>query len=222
MKVGVMQPYFFPYLGYFQLIDSVDVYVNLDHVSFMKRSYMVRNTLKNDTKINLNVYNGSQNKKCSEVIVNFENDYINKFKKTLFHLYGKNKNYEKVLTSIINPSFVDKNINVSSFNFSLIESICQYLNIETKLINSSEKLTTEKKGDGLIDIVKHFQGGVYINAIGGTKLYDKEYFKNKSIDLFFLKMGVLNFENPYSSILDLLFMYEQDFIINELKKYSLV
>ena len=48
MKIGVMQPYFFPYLGYFQLINEVDVYVNLDHVSFMKRSYMTRNILKNN------------------------------------------------------------------------------------------------------------------------------------------------------------------------------
>ena len=47
MKIGIMQPYFFPYIGYFQLINEVDVYVNLDHVSFMKRSYMTRNTLKN-------------------------------------------------------------------------------------------------------------------------------------------------------------------------------
>ena len=53
MKIGVMQPYFFPYLGYFQLINEVDVYVNLDHVSFMKRSYMTRNTLKNNVAINI-------------------------------------------------------------------------------------------------------------------------------------------------------------------------
>ena len=50
--VGIMQPYFFPYLGYFQLISSVDTYVNLDHVSFMKRSYMTRNKLKNGVSIN--------------------------------------------------------------------------------------------------------------------------------------------------------------------------
>jgi hypothetical protein len=49
MKVGIMQPYFFPYFGYFQLINEVDVYVNLDHVSFMKRSFMTRNKIKNET-----------------------------------------------------------------------------------------------------------------------------------------------------------------------------
>ena len=76
MRVGIMQPYFFPYLGYFQLIKEVDVYVNLDHVSFMKRSYMTRNNLKDNTPINLVLNNASQNRKCNEVMVNFENNYI--------------------------------------------------------------------------------------------------------------------------------------------------
>ena len=81
MKVGIMQPYFSPYFGYFQLIGAVDTYVNLDHVSFMKRSYMTRNRIKDETPINIPVYEGSQNKKCSEIFVNFESQYLDKFKK---------------------------------------------------------------------------------------------------------------------------------------------
>ena len=53
--IGIMQPYFFPYIGYFQLIQSVDSYVNLDHVAFMKRSYMTRNVLKNEIPISIPV-----------------------------------------------------------------------------------------------------------------------------------------------------------------------
>ena len=82
-KIGIMQPYFLPYIGYFQLIKSVDIYVNLDHVSFMKRSYMTRNTIKDGIKINLNVHFASQNKSCRDVYVNFENEYLTKFKKTI-------------------------------------------------------------------------------------------------------------------------------------------
>ena len=66
-----MQPYFFPYIGYFQLIHCVNTYVNLDHVSFMKRSYMTRNILKNNTPINVNVWGASQNKKCNEILYYF-------------------------------------------------------------------------------------------------------------------------------------------------------
>ena len=91
-----MQPYFFPYIGYFQLIDAVDIYVNLDHVSFMKSSYMTRNTLKNNTPFNIPCIGGSQNKKCTEVMVQADKQWFGKFYKTLEHLYGKEKNTGKI------------------------------------------------------------------------------------------------------------------------------
>jgi hypothetical protein len=217
-----MQPYFLPYLGYFQLIDSVDTYVNLDHVSFMKRSFMTRNNLKNNTKINLNVYSSSQNKSCCDVMVNFENDYINKFKTKLHHLYSKSKNYNLINDSIINQCFIGERISISKFNFKLIKEISKYLEINTKFIETSDNLTDNKKGDGLIDITKKLNGTTYINAIGGNKLYEKSVFKKEGIDLFFIKMSETKFENPYVSILDLLYTYPKEEIITELKKYSLV
>lgn len=222
MKVGVMQPYFFPYLGYFQLIDSVDVYVNLDHVSFMKRSYMVRNVLKNNTKININVYDGSQNKNCNEVIVNLTNDYINRFKKTLHHLYSKTKNYEFILNEIINENFINEEQSISQFNFKIIKSICNYLDIKTKLIHTSENLTSQKKENGLVDIVNYFGGDTYINAIGGVKLYNKDFFIKKNINLYFIKSGEFDFKNPNSSVLELIFLYDKNKIQQELKNYILI
>ena len=80
MKIGIMQPYFFPYIGYFQLIHAVDTYIVLDHVAFMKRSYMTRNTLKNNTPINIPVSGGSQNKSCREVTVLADEKWFNTFK----------------------------------------------------------------------------------------------------------------------------------------------
>ena len=103
MSVGIMQPYFFPYIGYFQLINEVDTYVNLEHVNFMKRSYMVRNVLKNDTKINIPVLNGSQNKKCTEVYVLSNDNWFNKFENTIKLLYKNEDNYTKIIDEIINP-----------------------------------------------------------------------------------------------------------------------
>jgi hypothetical protein len=221
-KIGIMQPYFLPYLGYFQLIKSVDIYVNLDHVSFMKRSYMTRNIIKDGIKINLNVHSASQNKSCRDVYVNFENDYLNKFKKTISQIYSKSKNYEIVKRDIIDPCFINSNITISDFNFKLIKSISRYLLIETEFIDSSVGLTDKKKGDGLIEIVKYFDGNNYINAVGGQKLYEKDYFLNSKINLHFIKMGDVSFKNPYSSILDLLFEEPKEVLINELNNYTLI
>ena len=220
--VGIMQPYFFPYIGYFQLIHCVDTYVNLDHVSFMKRSYMTRNVLKNNTRINVNVSGGSQNKKCNEVYVNFENNYISKFLKTLENLYSKESNYDSILNNIILPEFINRQITISEFNLNLIKRICNYLDIETKIINTSEGLTNLKKGEGLKSITKKIGSNVYVNAIGGESLYSKDDFKNDNIELNFIEMGNVDFDNKYSSILDLLFRYDKEHIKAQILKYKLV
>lgn len=217
-----MQPYFFPYIGYFQLIHCVDTYVNLDHVSFMKRSYMTRNTLKNNTTINVNVWKASQNKKCNEIYVNFENNYIPKFLKTLENLYSKESHYETILNEIILPEFIDRKITISKFNLNLIKRICNYLDIKTKIIDTSENLTKLKKGEGLKEITKHFNSKSYINAIGGKSLYNKEDFKNDNIQLNFIEMANIVFDNKYTSILDLLFRYNKEYIKEQIRNYKLI
>ena len=222
MKIGIMQPYFFPYIGYFQLIDAVDIYVNLDHVSFMKSSYMTRNTLKNNTQISIPVIGGSQNKKCNEVIVKSDDKFIINFPKTIHYLYNKEKNYEDVIQQIFTTNINSLGYSISQINLFYIKRICKYLDIKTQIIDSSENLTTRKKNEGLQDIVKYFKGDTYINAIGGQKLYSKEDFASQKINLMFIKMEDVKFDNPYSSILDLLFRYDKEYIKNELKKYTLI
>ncbi len=218
-----MQPYFFPYIGYFQLIHSVDIYANLDHVSFMKRSYMVRNTIRNGNTISLQVNKGSQNRKCNEVTVNFENRWIDKNIKTLQFLYSKEKNFDEIMETIIIPNFKNIEISVSEFNFKIIRDICVLLDINPKFINTTFGITDKKRGDGLIDICKKYECNTYINAIGGMSLYEKEYFRNHGIDLNFCEMKKsIILDNPYMSILDLLFLYPLDHIKKEITKYDLV
>ena len=222
MTIGIMQPYFFPYIGYFQLIDAVDVYVNLDHVSFMKASYMTRNTLKNNTQMSIPVIGGSQNKKCNEVIVKSDDKFIINFPKTIHHLYSKEKNYEDIIQQIFTTDVNSLGYSISQINLFYVKKICEYLDIKTKIIDSSEDLTVRKKNKGLQDIIKYFKGDTYINAIGGQKLYTKEDFASQNINLKFIKMGDVKFDNPYSSILDLLFRYNKEYIKIELKNYTLI
>jgi len=222
MTIGIMQPYFLPYFGYFQLINSVDVYVNLDHVSFMKRSYMTRNEIKNQTKINVNVFSASQNKSCKEIMVNFENYYVSKFYKTIHQNYSKSKFYDEVKINVIDPCFIESEVSISDFNFKIIKNICEYLEINTKLIDTSLGLTENKKEKGIIDIVKHYNGTRYINAIGGQVLYDKENFLDEGIQLNFIQMGDVSFDNKYVSILDLLFNHSKEYLQKELNNYTLI
>ena len=226
IRVAIMQPYFFPYIGYFQLINAVDIYVNLDHVSFMKRSYMTRNIIKNNIDINIPVHGGSQNKKCSEIMVNLSPIYINKFLKTLHHLYSKEKNYNIIMEQIIMPEFIESNISISKFNINIIKNICNYLNIKTKIIETSGNFINLhlKKQDGLKNIIKQLNSSCYINAIGGMSLYDKVDFKSDNIDLYFIKNNTdfKDQDDQNKSILHLLFKYEKAPIIEQLNKCELI
>jgi hypothetical protein len=222
--IAIMQPYFFPYLGYFQLIHAVDTYVNLDHVSFMKRSYMTRNTLKGGITINVPVWGGSQNKKCNEVLVNFSNGYIDTFFKKVQHVYGKETNYSVVMEQILLPEFIDREITISAFNFGIIKRICKYLNISTNLIDTSTVFKSDqlKRESALKFIAQSMGDSHYVNAIGGKSLYDKEDFKKDGIQLSFLQMDTVDIDNQYASILDLLFRYEKSHIVSQLNRYTLV
>jgi hypothetical protein len=187
---------------------------------------MTRNSIKNNTSINIPVSGGSQNKTCKEVTVLADDKWWNTFEKTLVESYKKESQCQLVLDEILLPwknniCTIDRPISISEFNFSAIYFICKYLDINTRFY-SSDGITTRKKNEGLQDITKYFNGTTYINAIGGQALYNKEDFASQNIDLYFLKMGDVEFENPYSSILDLLFTYPKEHIQQQLKKYTLI
>jgi hypothetical protein len=222
MKVAIMQPYFFPYIAYFQLISSVDIYVNLDHVSFMKGSFMVRNRIKNDIRINIDVIGASQNKAINKVYVGVSDRYIKKFIKTIEFNYSKYKNYEVIMHTILKPIFEFDSKTISEFNLDIIKTICDYLEIKTKIVDTSSGITDKKFDDGLIDIVKNTGGKTYINALGGLNLYNKEYFNRFDVNLMFLKSKVTEIEDSNVSILDILFSYDKEFIQNQLNKYELI
>lgn len=221
--IGIHQPYFFPYLGYFQLINAVDVWVCLEHVSFMKRSYMTRNTLKDGININIPVIGGSQNKRCTEVYVEKNRIWFEKFARTLDLNYKNEKNFIQVTNEVLAPWYNDvithpRELTISEFNFTAIYRISEYLGIETRFY-SSNGITEAKREKGLQDIVKSFHGDTYINAIGGQALYNKENFSEAGIDLKFLKKTS---ELPNTSILDILFKYDKEVIKQELNKFELI
>ena len=224
--IGIMQPYFFPYIGYFQLIQAVDSYVNLDNVSFMKRSYMVRNTLKNDVNISICVQGASQNRTCDEVCTLSDSKWFDKFYKTLEHQYKKEPFYDVIMKEIIEPwkenVLLKNEISISDFNFSAIIRICNYLDIDTEFHTTSVGITERKLNEGIQDITKHFNDNHYINAIGGQSLYYRNDFESVGLKLNFIQMKDLDVDNPYLSILDLLFRYDKEHLKKQLNKYELI
>lgn len=228
MKLGIMQPYFLPYIGYWQLIKNVDKYIVYDDVNY-RRGWINRNQILLNGKpklFTISLKEGSQNKKINEILIN---DDFNKFMKTLQFCYSKSPYFENVyalLHSIC--SYEDQNLG--SFIFNSIQKICNYLGITTELILSSQiQINNELKGkDRILYICKQMQATEYYNAIGGQELYDKMEFVENGIDLQFVKTDAVEYKQfgsdfvPNLSIIDVLMFNSVGEVNMMLDKYTLI
>ena len=229
MKIGIMQPYFLPYIGYFQLIKNVDKYVIYDDVNYINKGWINRNNiLLNSQKylFTLSLSGASQNKLINEIFVE-ENQ--SKLLKTLETAYKKAPYFEKVFPVIQNIfDFEDKNL--AKFVGNSIMQIADYLNIKTEFTYSSEinKDNTLKAQEKILNICKALNATNYINAIGGQELYDKEIFKQNNIKLNFLKTEIVEYKQfkgdfvPYLSVLDVLMFNSAEEINIMLDKFELI
>ncbi len=231
-KIGIMQPYFLPYLGYWQLIGAVDVYVVFDDVNYIKRGWINRNRIRlsngDISYIRLPISKVSQNKLiCDHSISNLKEAKTTIFK-TLEYNYKKRPHYKEGL-QLIENIFDTENDNLADFLFRQIELVSDYFCFDTEIIRSSElknnkELSAQEK---IIDIVKLLNGKQYINAIGGVSLYDQERFAEEKIDLKFLKSSLPAYDQGFSdfisslSILDTVMNCSQSKIVSMGKCYEL-
>lgn len=211
MKLAIMQPYLFPYIGYFQLINHVDKFVLYDDVNYINKGWINRNSiLINGQKklFTISLYGASQNKLINEIEIS---DNFEKFLKTLRLNYSKAP-YFKQTMDIIEKTLNYNNRNLSLFIKNSLVLILDYLNINTELLLSSEiKKDNELKGENkILAICKELNAATYINPIGGMDLYNKDYFIKNKIEMYFIKPSSTSYNQfsaefePFLSIIDVL------------------
>ena len=140
IKIGIMQPYFLPYLGYWQLINIVDKYVIYDDVNFIKKGWINRNRIlinKQSNWFTLKLSDASQNKKINEVFVLDHKNYFNKLIRTVYENYKKAPYFNDVFP-LINDIIENPERNLAKYLEFSIKKICDYLEIKTELIISSD------------------------------------------------------------------------------------
>lgn len=229
MKIGIMQPYFFPYIGYWQLINAVDKYVVYDDVSYIKSGWINRNNFlinKQAHLITLPLKDASSFKKINEIKI--DNDRKNKVLKTFQMAYSKAPYYKEIMSIL--EELILKYSNIAELNYYSIIKVCEYLDIETEILLSSalEKNNNLKAQEKVIHINKVLNSTHYINAIGGQDLYDKEVFKQNNITLNFLKTQPIKykqFNNDFVSnlsIIDILMFCSKKEIKDMLNNYELL
>ena len=192
MKLGVMQPYFFPYLGYFQLIDAVDVFVFYTDVNFVKQSWMNRNSiLGRDGKLlfSIPLSNGKSGVKIHDVQISQKREvWEKKFMRTLEYSYRKAANYE-VGYELVRECFSFQGASLAEFNVHSVVTLCQWMGINTKIVQSSEGYQNRERErvSRLIDICQKEGADCYVNSPGGRSLYTQEDFQQSDIKLRFLE-----------------------------------
>ncbi|WP_342245213.1 WbqC family protein [Pseudomonas sp. OTU5201] len=190
--ISIMQPYAFPYIGYFCLIEGSDVFVFYDDVNYKKRGWINRNKiLINGRPHNFTIplSKGSQNKLiCNTQMHSFE-DFKHKFLKQIQRTYRKSPFYEvgyKYVYDVLSA----KNETISDVAITSIEKLYEMIGENKKFVRSSACFANTRgmaRPDRLIEITKLLDSNSYINSIGGTQLYSKDHFANKGVNLSFVR-----------------------------------
>ena len=217
MKLGIMQPYFMPYIGYWQLMAAVDTYVVYDDVNYIKGGWVSRNNIllngqKHMFTITLN--GASPNKLFNEITIK---DDFKKFSRLIESAYRKVPYYAEV-SALLDKIYNYEDKSLGAFMLNSFQVVLDYLEINTKLVLSSTIAKDNSlRGKDKVKHICHLLGAdTYYNAIGGQELYDKNDFKADGIDLYFVQTNLAPYVQlakefvPGLSIIDVL-MYNSRF-----------
>lgn len=224
------QPYFLPYIGYWQLIKCADVFALSDDYNYKIDGWIHRNRILNNGEplfFGLNIKGKSPNKLINELDVMRDN-FPEKLK-TIERTYRKAPHYEQG-SEIIKKIFAYEDSNLAEFLFNSHKIICDYLDIKTPLVKTSslEGNNQYKREFRIYDQCKRLGADTYINAIGGMELYDFEQFEKEGLTLKFINShprAYKQFKNefvPNLSILDVIMFNAQEEVIAMLDDYELI
>lgn len=232
MRVAIMQPYFFPYIGYFQLIAAVDVFIVYDNIKYTKKGWISRNRmLQNgkDVMFSLSLKSDSDYLDVCErrLATDFNRD---KLLNQLKGAYRRAPYFEQTFP-LLEKIVRYEDTNLFGFLHHSIVRICEHLGIVTQIrVSSDIAIDHELKGqDKVLALCGAVGARTYVNAIGGMELYSKEIFYNNGIDLKFIKSRSFEYEQfgntfvPWLSIIDVMMFNSLDTIKAEiLTNYELI
>ena len=191
MIVAIMQPYFFPYVGYFQLMQAADIFVFHDDVQYIKGGWINRNRILKNNRVEwltMPVKSASNYLPINQRYFANESATVDRMKRRLAAAYSKSPAFESVASTIFDSlDFPDANI--ANFNCTSLVALAKRLHITCKFVRSSEidepgLLRGQAK---VLALCQRFGANTYINPIGGVELYDAHDFAAAGITLSFLR-----------------------------------
>lgn len=233
-KTAAMQPYFLPYIGYFQLIYAADNFIVLDDVNYIMKGWITRNHILLNGKKHLftiPLEKSSQNKLILESKLNFTGKEKEVFLKTLQFAYKKAPFFSKAYP-LLEKIILFEETDLTKFILHSLTTVLSYLSIGKKIYRSSEieKNNSLKGQDKIIELCKKFNTDTYINPIGGIEIYSKKKFADAQINLRFIQtrfdtIVYKQFKNDFISglsFIDVLMFNSAADIQYFLKQYELI
>ena len=231
-RIAVMQPYVFPYLGYFHLIDASHLFVFYDDVHYIKRGWINRNRiLLNGSELLLTVpvAGASQNTLIIDTPLVADDKWKSKLTKTLAQAYRKAPYFSPVI-ELINAVIHAGHTNIADMAIDSVVSVYKYLGIEFSYTRSSScSPGTRGLGgaDRLIAICKDQEYKHYVNAAGGKELYERRYFSDDGIELSFIECEPIEYKQfdnafvPWLSIIDVMMFNDVAGVKELVRKYRI-
>jgi hypothetical protein len=213
MKLAIMQPYFFPYIGYFQLIAAVDTFIVYDNIKYTKKGWINRNRM---------LQNGKD--VMFSLPLKSDSDYLDVCERELATDFNRDKLLNQFNGAYRRaPHFTEtfplveqivryEDTNLFRFLHHSILKTCEHLDITTEIRISSDIAIDHdlKNQDKVLALCAAVGASTYVNAIGGMELYSKETFREKVIDLKFIRSRPFEYPQfgdafvPWLSIIDVM------------------
>ncbi|HCT4930422.1 TPA: WbqC family protein [Morganella morganii] len=234
MNVAIMQPYFFPYIGYFSLIQSCDKFIIFDTPQFMRKGWIERNRILKlsggSTYIKVPLIKSPLDTAILDMKINNDTDWKNKIISQL-DIYKKIAPFYKPTMDLVNQCLDGEYTKISKLNENIIRKISLYLGITTEIsvYSSSTDIINHVNNpdEWALEICKKIGAKTYINAPGGKEFFNKEKYEKENIELLFInpileeyKQGRNSFE-PGLSIIDLLMFNSKETVFNLINNYTL-
>ena len=237
MKLGIMQPYFFPYLGYFQLIKSTERWVVFDTPQYTSKTWINRNRILHPAEekewryINIPVRKHKREEKINQIIIN---DSIRWQRKILGQLttYKQEAPHYLEVMELVDEVFAYNTNNLSLFLANSLEKTCAWLGIkfEYSILSKMnlELNAVEHPGQWALRISEALRATEYVNAPSGYRLFDKSEFTERNIKLRFLKPKLSSYLQkreafvPGLSIIDVIMWNSRERVLEMLDDYRLL
>ena len=255
MKLAIMQPYFLPYIGYFQAISAVDKYILYSNLNYIKDGWIHKNRILNINgtafPITVLVANKSSFMKICDINLVSNKPWRKKILHSIYYNYKFSAFFDEIYTLVERVINYDTE-NLSTLNERCVVTVCQFLDISTEIVHDNsiyadieEKLLKVDLNDysefpyladrkpikkvlRVIEICRRENAKIFINAIGGQALYNKNEFASYNINLNFIRTRDFIYPQksnkfvPNLSIIDVLMNWGKEKTKSLLHEYDLI